>query len=457
MKAKLLRMLFWGLVLLPIALHAQNNGGVLRQKAEALKTIRQLSRKQVMQIANYESLTRQQKEHYRKRIEYWLTRIYKTSGNAGSVEIPEGVKNLYPGVVHIEEKHNTINMIDKWNIAYIPDLNLYYLIYLKYYEAFDEYGHNTPLPEIVMGIMNVESHYRWVKGDNNQSIGPCQLNKPTARWLLEKESTRDIFRHFIYFDKANLQGDHHFYNQEAMVEFMYEFLIRIKGYGRGSELNAIAGYNGSSLWAKYSTLVKKAAASYLAYKSHFQNTANSPGDLAYKKVQQIRQNYIDRMFPRDKKGVPYLAYHYATGKQASSVEPAKVKQRTNLLPGSRFTSKNNEAGQAIYLTKKKGRSLFSYFRGNLAQAAFYHNKIMSRVKQEKPDYREPLGNDFIYLYYYKGGTSQKHFIRSVQAYKQAAANYSIQTNFSDGKIYLDPAIPVYYPDDEPVCKLETLR
>lgn len=438
---------------------AQGNISDLRKKAEALKIIREHSRKQVREIANYSDMTVQQQSNARKRIEYWLTKIYKLQQQDNGSRLPDGIFDIYAGLIHVAEKKNEINLIRNWQIAYLPNINFYYQIYYNYYKAWLKYGSDTPLPEVLMGIMNIESHYRWVKGDDNLSEGPCQLNRRTARWLLQRKDTRKIFSNYIYFDQANLRGNHHFFNQDAMVAFMYDFLVKIKGYRRGHELQAIATYNGSGVWDNYSRLVKKAIASYVAYERLFHNRQASPGKYSAAEVRRIRQNYYKRIFPHDKHGHPYLAYHYATENSfAGHKSPKPATLRPSIMPRSCVKTHYDAQEHAIYLHKQPNRSLFSYFRGSLTEAVAYHNRVMQSVKGKAPSYKAPLENEFIYLYYItgEGKSAQRHYIRSKAEYKKAAAHHSIHTNFSKGKIYLKPSVPVFYPkmSREPVCKLE---
>jgi len=427
---------------------------------ESQEEIRRKAWTQIANVHNYRRLSKQTRNKLYGIAVKWLTKMKQLRRLDTLKILPENMLDVFTEVVHYTPSKREVNLIKGYNIAYVPDLKLLYQVYYMYYKSYLKYGNNTPLIEVLLGIMNRETMFTWIIGDFGYSISPCQLHRETAVWLLTSKSLRPKFKHLIYFDKPNLRGMHHFYSQEAMVEFVFEFLVNAKNYGKGTELEGISGYNGCKVHEEYTRTVALNVVKYLAYKAIILNNRKGNNrltnselvekikDLASKSISKKEQDI--RQFERFIKS----AVHY----NESSFSQSAPKQKQNVwgelnqikiapsygmatLPACDF-------GQA-YIVKKPDVYLFSYFRKNLDTTVFYHNKIIERKYGIKPRYEQNLPDtNFIYLYYNtidpKTGKNMKNFVKNVAQYQAIADQITVHCSKRQGKIYVIPEKPVYY-------------
>lgn len=235
------------------------------KKLEQTNTNWQLmAQKQLAALQNFPSLSAQTRNQLLHQSLYWLQRIDSLRYSDLNNVLPKNLVQIPTALVFHTQRKDVIHMIPEYNVAYVPNLEMLYLIYYKYYQSLIKYGQDTPTPEVVMGILCRETKFTWVTGDNGQSVAPCQLHRATAKWLLEDRRMHKIFGHLIFFDKPNNQGKHHFTSNEAMIEFMYEFLVRTKGYKKGYELQGIARYNGCAPTDPYVKKVVENTIKYIA-------------------------------------------------------------------------------------------------------------------------------------------------------------------------------------------------
>ncbi len=413
-----------------------------------------LAKRQVKAIDNYDELSNEQIKQLESKAIKWLVRIKQLKDADWNDVIPADYLNIHTGLVHQTYNKREINVIPGLGISYVPDLELYYTIYLKYYAYLLKYGSDTPLPEVIMGMLNRETRFLWIKGDGGHSIAPCQLHRATAKWLLASKKFKDRFGKMIYFDK---KGEHHFYSQETMVEFMYEFLINTKHYAQGRERNGIAAYNGSKPEHLYTSKVVAYTIQYLAMRALAENIYSPFPMNKQTLISRIKKLAYKSFEAKNLQQIRFEAAYQAASDYYESKAGGFGKLAKNGYIEQAPISVSAGHGKVLspdvhfgkpYVVKDKDVFIFSYFRNNLDTTVFYHNKIIEQQSGLKPYYtQEKLDTCFIYLYYddhKKTGETKRIFIKNVKQYKEVADRVTIQCNKVSGKIYTIPNYPVYY-------------
>jgi hypothetical protein len=354
-------------------------------------------------------------------------------------------------LIYQTSEPDEINCVPNADVDYIPDTDLFYAVYYQYYRYLLRFGANTPLPELVFGILAHETNFLWVLGDNGDSIGPCQLHVQTAKWLYRNEF-KELFSKFFYFDR---NGKHHFYTQESMVAFVFEFLLQVKGYRQGREQAAIAAYNGCEIGSPYTQAVIYNTMNYLAY--------NVAADLLQSKAVPSSSDIRKALLTKLRKHLSLFAnsdinFNEIANNYTEYVE-SQIGRSNNLSNGLNSELQMVNIGRSRgcvfapkaqtghpYIIKSENILLFSYFRENTDTVIFFHNALQTKLLNLKPTYTDiEIDSNFIYLYYDKveGANLRRYFIRTVQEYKAVANTETIQCSKISGKIYIVPGMPVY--------------
>ena len=424
--------------------------------------LQKIATAQLVRINNYESLSEVQKIYWQSRIFKWVKRIDALKSKQDAYKLPLDLFAIHSEIIHIASYKNEINMVPGLDIAYVPDPDLLYLVYLKYYESILKYGDHSPIPELVLSILSRETKFLWSIGDNGMSVGPCQLHRNTALWLLKSADYKPTFRKYIYFEDNDFGKMHHFRSKEQMVTFVFEFLQMVKQYRKGNELQAIAAYNGSGAKGVYAQNVARNSFAYIALREMNQNVyANyilSDTDIAQRITDIISAAFANHNFDALELDSVICAvsvtakntYNYSAAKQKGNVFDEITSTSVERYYTKVFLSILG-VGKA-YIYKTPDVYLFSCFRENLSEAVFYHNQIYSELSGKKQYYaKSKMDKGFIYLYYFiidpETGKTNKQFVTSVKQYKILADKVSIQTSFDKGKIYIKPDLPVYHYHD----------
>lgn len=409
--------------------------------------------KQVKGLHNYHLLSTKQVKELEKKTLKWLVRLKQVKDKDVNNILPSDYLNIYTGIVHQTYRKREINTVAGLEISYVPDLELYYAIYLKYYEYYLKYQSDTPLPEVILGMLNRETHFLWIKGDYGHSIAPCQLHKATAKWLLASNKYKKRFSELIYFDKT---GNHHFRSQEAMVEFMYEFLINTKKYAAGNEKEGIAAYNGSKPSQSYTQKVVSYTVRYLALRAIATN-ATSPFPMKEKELaSSIKKMLHSNLRTEELQSLRFENSFQAASEYVENSMGGFSSNGGNAIGEQDLIKVSAGRGKVLspdihygmpYVIKDKNTYVFTYFRDKLDTTVFYHNKVIEEQLGIKPYYTQSkLDTNFIYLFYEQVDKDGKvrHFIKSVDEYKTLAEKVTVKCNKELGKIYTIPNYPVYY-------------
>ncbi|WP_157638120.1 hypothetical protein [Flexithrix dorotheae] len=165
------------------------------------------------------------------------------------------------GLLRLTEKDHEVNVINPSpfghtfkSICWIPSIDLFYELMIVAHQMKETYGTKLCPPQsMILALLAHETYMRDITGDGGLSIGMCQLYRPSAQFITSFSANKSLFNKLIYFDE---KGNHHFYNQRAMIEFIYHFLILEKGYSNATKSEAITAYNGGGKMAKkYGKLV----------------------------------------------------------------------------------------------------------------------------------------------------------------------------------------------------------
>ncbi|MDW7694225.1 hypothetical protein R9C00_05705 [Flammeovirgaceae bacterium SG7u.111] len=135
-------------------------------------------------------------------------------------------------------------------LNWIPSLSLFYESMLVHHKMNELYGKEQCPPQfLILALLSHETYMRDILGDGGQSTGMCQLYRPSAKYITTLSRNKDIFKQLIYFDK---KGEQHFYNQRKMLEFIYHFLVKEKGYNNlGKKKKGVSAYNGGGERARH--------------------------------------------------------------------------------------------------------------------------------------------------------------------------------------------------------------
>ena len=191
------------------------------------------------QIRNFHEFTTEEKKLLIFKIHQWENKSDVFNLN-DSERLPHSLINLT--VSPTDFKPIESSPFIKKPVCWIPDINLFYEIMLVNKKMKILYGEEKcPTMHMIMALLSHETYMREIKGDNNLSVGMCQLYKPSASYILNYSPNREIFKNLIYFDE---DGEHQFYSRASMLEFVHHFLILEKGFTNLQKRTGIAAYNG---------------------------------------------------------------------------------------------------------------------------------------------------------------------------------------------------------------------
>jgi hypothetical protein len=429
------------------------------QMPELKAEIRQRAADQVSRINNYSELSSNVKQRLFSRSIYWLTRIAMLKLADTAKILPPDLLDIHTGIVKIASQQNEVNIVPNFGVPYIPDIDVVYLAYLKYFQTYLVYRENTPIPELVWGIFARETRFMWINGDNGQSVGLCQLHRETARWLLKDKKTSTLFSGLIYFDRPGFLGKHHFYSKEKMVEFMFRFLIFVKDYRQDNELLAITAYNGLNKPREYVRTVQRNTSMYLLHKEISKYLTVGDTNWVSEKIvktlrPKLRKVYLDNL--RELEQMEAVSHSLIASFRDETLTRTKLSfnqtsdiQLINVIPsfGSILVPKISVG--IPYIIKRADIVLFAYFRENMDTAVFYHNSVVSKKLKIKPNPDKMFTDtNFIWLYYFafdpKSGKRKKQIITNSLQYKQISKITNVYCSKISGKVYINTDFPVYY-------------
>ena len=209
-----------------------------------VKVSKQEATAMALQIRNFQSLGTAQKQSVSKEVFIWE--------NTQAIAKINADNRLPHSLIHISTHPLEVNTIqpspfEKRPVNWLPSLSLFYELMAVHDKMLQQYGNNAcPSIYLVMALLSHETYMREIKGDNQLSVGMCQLYKPTAKYLVNASKNKEVFQNLIYFDD---KGEHQFFSQKSMLEFIYHFLILEKGYTHHAPKKGIKSYNGTGKMA----------------------------------------------------------------------------------------------------------------------------------------------------------------------------------------------------------------
>ncbi|MBT30290.1 MAG: hypothetical protein CMO01_11575 [Thalassobius sp.] len=192
------------------------------------------------QIRNYDEFNTEQKKQL-------IIQIYDWENSEKVVNLDEQ-ERLPHSLIKLTQSTSDFKLIENSPfvskpVCWLPNVNLLYEIMLVNKKMKSLYGEQKcPSMYTIMALLSHETYMRDIKGDNNLSTGMCQLYKPSAKYVLNYSPNREVFRKLLYFDQ---NGEHRFFSQKSMIEFVHHFLILEKGYTNTQQHTGVAAYNGA--------------------------------------------------------------------------------------------------------------------------------------------------------------------------------------------------------------------
>ncbi|HAN76647.1 MAG TPA: hypothetical protein DCQ31_02145 [Bacteroidales bacterium] len=248
-----------------------------------------------------------------------------------------------------------------------------------------------------------------------------------------------------------------------MIEFIFVFLVEIKGYSAGKEIDAIAKYNGCQPTDTYAVEVAKNSVKYLAINEFETNTTaiqtlsisdirqriKDIADLAFGKTATIVHQFDSLLF-----GVENHVNHAYTYSKAPTNTKNSFSENAPVCTTRNYnkTFFSNIGFGLPYIYKQADQSLFAYFRGYLSEIVFYHNQIVAKETGKKQTFDQKTDPNFIYLYYEtvepSTGNLHRNFVTNTEQYKLAAKSFAVKSNFEQGKVYIKPGVPIYHYENQ---------